>query len=638
MRRGIAAVVLLLAWLSTGALAKDKYQRAAPVHLDSEGGKWAQKTLGKLSLEEKIGQMLMVWARAEFLNEQSPEFQRLRDVIQKYHVGGFGLTVPVQSGLLVKSEPYEAAMLINQLQRESKLPLLIAADFERGLAMRLNGTTQFPQAMAFGAANHPEYARRFGQIVAQEARAIGVEWNWFPVADVNSNPANPIINTRAFSGDPGQVGALAAAYIRGAREGGMLTTAKHFPGHGDTDIDSHLSLARVNGDWRRLDSVELPPFRAAVAAGVDAVMVGHVAVPALDPDPGHVATNSPYIIQDVLRKQMGFRGVVISDALDMNGYMQLFESDPNPSGRAAVAAVKAGNDIALLPADLDGAYQGLLQAARNHTLSEAQINASVLKVLKAKASVGLHRSRLVDLNQLAKLVRNPEYQAEAQRMSDAAVTLVRDDAKLLPLARGGAAGGTRNHSNPYTGTAEERDQVLAVLFTDDARSEPGRVLERELRTRLPDAGIVTVDERNVGYAADGVLAAVAGAPRVIAAVFAAPVPGRTAQPGGEPKSAIALAEKQAGLLNRMLERAAGRMVVIALGSPYLASEFPAVQTYLCTFSNAPVSETSAARALFGEIPVSGRLPVDIPGVAQRGTGIDRAAVRKGGWKNAEKGK
>src|SRR5271169_4308915 len=290
------ALVLLALVLVCPALAKEKYQAAGPVHLDREGEKWAEKTLRKLSPEEKVGQLFMIWVRAEFLNVANPEYVQLRDTMRKYHVGSFAMTVRWEPPFLYRNEPYEAAVLLNRLQQDSKLPLLVAADFERGLSMRLHGATEFPHAMAFGAAGKLEYAEAFGRITAQESRAVGVHWNFFPDADVNSNPANPIINTRSFGEDPEQVGDLVAAYIRGARANGMMTTAKHFPGHGDTATDSHLGVAQVTGDKQRLDSVELPPFRQAIAAGVDSIMVAHVTVPSLDAQSDHVATISTAIV------------------------------------------------------------------------------------------------------------------------------------------------------------------------------------------------------------------------------------------------------------------------------------------------------------------------------------------------------
>ncbi len=267
--------------------------------------------------------------------------------------------------------------------------MLFAADFERGVATRLMGTTNFPHAMAFGADGKLEDAETFGRITAQEARAVGIHWNFFPDADVNSNPANPIINTRSFGEDPKQVGDLVTAYIKGAHEAGMLTTVKHFPGHGDTATDSHLGVASVNVDRAHLDSIELPPFRQAIAAGVDSVMVAHVTVPALDSDPNHVATISPAVVSDLLEKQLGFKGLIVTDALDMAGLTHLFAND---IGRAAVEAFKAGNDLLLIPADLGASYRAMVKAVESGEISKQRLDHSVLKILKIK---GVSRSKRV---------------------------------------------------------------------------------------------------------------------------------------------------------------------------------------------------------------------------------------------------
>ena len=292
------------------------------------------------------------------------------------------MSVPVDGPVLIKSQPEVAAELLNRLQRSSKLPLIVSADFERGVSMRLNGTTVFPHAMAFGATGKTENAEAFGRITALEARAIGVHWNFFPDADVNSNPANPIINTRSFGEDPKQVGDFVAAYIRGAHEGGMLVTAKHFPGHGDTATDSHLGLAHVTGDRARLDAVELPPFRRAIEAGVDAVMVAHVTVPALDPEPNRVATTSKSIVSGLLKEEMGFKGIVVTDALDMAGLTRLYAKN---IGRAAVESFLAGNDMLIIPADLDASYRAVLQAVEERRNRAAQrLDQSVRKILEAK--------------------------------------------------------------------------------------------------------------------------------------------------------------------------------------------------------------------------------------------------------------
>src|SRR3954464_8120174 len=388
---------------------KQKTNQPGPVQLTKDGDKWAQKTLKNLSIEEKAGQLIMVRAPAEFQNSDSPAYTSLRNDIRKYHLGSVIITVRLDGPFLLRNQPYEAAVVTNKLQRDSDLPLLVAADFERGLSMRLLATPFFPHAMAFGAAGKPEYAEAFGKVVARESRAIGVHWNFFPVADVNSNPENPIINTRSYGEDPKLVGDMLAAYIKGSREGGMLSTAKHFPGHGDTGTDSHLELARVGGSLDRLHAVELPPFQKAIDAGVDSIMVAHVTVPALEPDPDRPATISHKVITDLLIDQMHFGGMIVTDALDMKALTGVFKgSEHDAAGRAAVEAFKAGNDLMLMPSDVDGAYSGLLAAAKSGELTQAAVDMRVLKVLRAKAALGLNKGRLVDLDKIAQVVGRPE--------------------------------------------------------------------------------------------------------------------------------------------------------------------------------------------------------------------------------------
>jgi len=630
MIRSLCAIVFFTLALSTLSFAKkDEFQRPGPVHLDKKGERWAQESLKKMSLEEKIGQMFVIWSRAQFMNVNSQEYLNLRDTMHKYHIGAFGLTVRYEDGFLYKNEPLEAAMVINQLQQDSAFPLIFAADFERGLGMRLNGTTSFPHAMAFGATNNVEYARESGRITAQEARAIGVQWNWFPDADVNSNPANPIINTRSFGEDPKEVGAMAAAYIEGAHEFGMLVTAKHFPGHGDTDTDSHLAVPHVNADQGHLESVELPPFQTAIKAGVDAILVAHIVVPALDPDPNHVATISPAIVTDLLQKQMGFKGLVITDALDMNGLTKLYQPGPKGAGRAAVDAVKAGNDMLLIPSDLDGSYHGLLEAVRSGEIPESRIDESVLKILHAKASVGLNKAKLVDIGSVTRVVAKPQSLATAQRISDAAVTLVRDNHRVLPLKP--MPRGTNAGSSAYQPPEELQNRTLVLIFTDDARSDSGRTLDQEIRLRIPDASVIYVDPRSAAGMTQPVMDAARQAKTVIAAVFVVPVAGRVVRnAAGGIANQVALPNASAVLVQTVVQAAADKTVVVAMGNPYIGDQLPGVQTYLCTFSNATVSEISAVKALFGEIPMPGRLPVTIPNIAERGMGLGSPAKPSSG--------
>jgi beta-N-acetylhexosaminidase len=610
------AVLLLLVSTSLFSPAKEKYQKAGPIHLDRDGEKWAQKTLNKLSLEEKVGQLFMVWVRAQFLNVDSPEYLQLRDSMRKYHIGSFAMTVRWEPPFLYRSEPFEGAELLNRLQQDSKLPLLFAADFERGVTMRLQGATPFPHAMAFGAAGKAEYAEAFGRITAQESRAVGVHWNFFPDADVNSNPANPIINTRSFGEDPQQVGDLVAAYIQGSRANGMMTTAKHFPGHGDTATDSHLSVAQVTGDRKRLNSVELAPFRQAISAGVDSVMVAHVTIPALEPNPNRVATTSPAVVTDLLKHELGFQGIVVTDALDMAGLTRLYA---NNIGRAAVDAFKAGSDLLLIPADLDASYNAVLAAARSGEIPPAQLDASVLKLLKAKASLGLNKARLVDLNAVPTIVGKPENLALGQQIADDAVTLVRDNGKLLPLKKSG----TVKDGLPYQHVEEVRNGTVVLVLSEDVRTDSGRALERAVKTRVPDANVIYADPRIAAALSDEIMKAVDQAQSVIAAVYVVPTAGKAMKGANGLTNSVSLNDASGTLLQAILDRAAAKTAVVAMGNPYVAQDFPAIQNYLCTFSNAGVSEVSAVKALFGEIAIRGHLPVSIPNIAQRGAGIER---------------
>jgi len=609
-----SALIALLALATAPGLA------ANPVELDARGERWARATLRKMSLEEKIGQLIMPWARVAFMNARSPESRLLHEEMRKYHVGGFGVTVFAESGMLLRSQPLEAVALTNGLQKDSKYPLLFAADFERGLSMRLNGATGFPSAMAFGATGDKELARQFGKITAQESRAVGVQWNWFPVADVNSNPANPIINTRSFGEDPAAVGDMVAAYIEGARGEGMLTTVKHFPGHGDTDTDSHLTLARANASLERLSTVELVPFRAAIAAGVDSVMIAHIMVPAIEPDPDRPASISSKLVTGLLKDGLGFHGLVVTDALDMGALTRVFPGNPRQvSAAEAVAAIQAGNDMVIIPADLDGAYHGLLTAVKRGTLSQSRINQSVLKILRMKASVGLDRNRLVDISTASDEIARPENLEFAQQVANRAVTLLLDTNKLLPLRA------TRETPQAAANGPAPPSGLVAVLFCDDSRSsEAARTFALELRQRVPDATVLDVDSTNLAYVSGDVLQAVEGAKIVVTVAEAFPSAKRVT--GGQTNGSAGLDLGAAQLLVSMVSSAGSKTIVAALGNPYVATSIPGIQTYLCTFSNTAGSAQALVSALFGEIPIQGHTPVTIPGVAKLGDGIMREAV------------
>lgn len=575
-----------------------------------------ERTLKKLSLEEKVGQMLNIRYFTDFQNFDSEAYLQFRNTLRKYHIGSVVLTVHVAGPVLLKNPPLEVAAIANRLQRDSDLPLLIAADFERGLASRVSSVPSFPDAMAFGAIGDPAVAEQFGAIVAEESRAIGIQWNFFPVADVNSNPDNPIINTRSFGEDPVQVGHLVAAFIKGSREHGMLTTVKHFPGHGDTGTDSHLGVARVEGDAAHLNHIELPPFKTAIAAGADSVMVAHLSVPALEPDPNKVATISSNIIDGVLKKQLGFGGVVVTDALEMRGLTALYPPQQgSATARAAIDAVKAGNDVILWPTDLYGAFNGIVSAVKAGEIPQSRIDDSVRKILEMKASVGLDRSRLVDLDQVPYVLDKTEDMEFAQQVADRAVTLVRDNHKVLPLPKLLAPA---TESETFQAPVQPSQQVVVIVITDSLRGDSGQAFENALRARRADATIFYLDDTLAPALTPQILQAVKAASRVVVAAYIVPVAAKQVMVEGKLVNSVGLEQGTGTLLRQVLEAAAEKTAVIAMGNPYVAQNFPAIQTYICTYSNASSSELSAVKVLFGELKPEGRLPVTLPGIAPRG--------------------
>lgn len=603
--------LLALAVLPVSSFAQKPALRHAGMETISPSDKrWVDRTLKRLTLEEKIGQLIEVRGIMDYYNADDPELKQLIADIRTYHLGAVHLTVKTDGPLLLRAEPYEAAMTTNILQREAhgKVPLIFSVDFERGPSMRLSAVEYFPHAMAFGATHNPAYAEQWGKIVAEESRSLGIAWNFFPIADVQVNPKNPIINTRSFGEDPAEVSAMVTAYIRGSHAGGMLTTLKHFPGHGDTDTDSHLDLSRVNASMERLNAVELPPFKAGIAAGSDAVMIAHVAFPAIEPDPNKIATTSKKVVTGLLRDQLGFKGVIVSDAMEMKGLTKVYHG-ADAAGRAAVDAVKAGQDLLELPSDLAGTYNGLLHAVKAGEIPKAQIDASVRRLLLLKAKAGLSGAgnHLVDINDAQHHFGKPSSYELAQQVADHAITLVRDNNHALPLRRG------------------ETESTLVVLFVADAHGDDGRLFEHEISARIPSARVVYVDRRSASLEADAISALAAQAKHVVAAVYTTPQPGQA----GVAQTSVDAMTKRATtgmVLQNILDVAKNKTTVLAMGSPYTILGFPDIQSYLCSFSSVSTSERAAVKALFGEIAIHGKLPVTLTDVAKRGEGIDKEAV------------
>ena len=541
---------------------------------------WVETTLRKMTVEEKVGQVLFTTYHGSFTPTDAASYAEMMRDIEGLHVGGFiNITEPSPLGI-VKSQAYPTAVLANQLQSKSKLPLLIGADFERGTAMRLDEGTSFPTAMALAAAGNPRDAYTMGKVTALEARAVGIQWVYAPDADVNNNPANPIINTRSFGEDPERVAQFVREFVRGVEENGALATAKHFPGHGDTAADSHIDLPLITADRERLERLELVPFRAAIAAGVSSIMTGHLAVPAFEPDPNTPATLSSHILADLLRKELGFQGLVITDAMDMGGITVRYAP-----GEAAVRAFLAGADALLMPPVPDAAFEALRDAVKSGRISRERLDGSVRRILQAKARLGLNKSRLVDINAINKKFGETSWQTEAQEISDNGVTLLRDTAHRLPL----------------DGTKATR--ALLVALYADPEPYPAEDLERELRGRVDSLTTLRADTRFVS-AENLKLPSPDTYDVAVLALFVRV---------SDRKGNVDVPPEQAALANQLFKM--GKPVItVAFGSPYLIERFPQAQTWLAAFGISDVAQISAARALFGQIPVRGHLPVTIPGV------------------------
>ncbi len=553
--------------------------------------KWVRNTLKKMTLEEKLGQLIVVGYFGEFLNVETPEYRRLIDRVGRGQVGGVIVTARRGPLGVERSQAYPTAALANQLQRRARIPLLIAGDFERGTSQRILEGTSFPHTMALAAGGDPQAAYEMGRITALEARAVGVNWVFAPVADVNVNPENPIINVRAFSESPAQVAQFVAAFIRGCQEAGALATAKHFPGHGDVAVDSHLGLPVVEADRLRLNAVELVPFRAAMEAGVGSVMTGHLAVPALDPDRGTPATLSRPILTDLLRREMNYDGLIATDAMDMAGVANQWSP-----GEAAVRAVLAGADMLLL-AEPESVLPALAEAVRSGRLPPERVDASVARILRAKAWLGLNKNKIVNLEALNTVFGRPEYAQTAERIAERGVTLVRDDAHLVPL----------DSTKPL--------RLLLLAVSADPDPYPAEILERELRSRVDSLHVLRCDTRFVG-ATTLRLPDPSSYDVALIALFVRVM---------DRKGSLGLPTEQSELVRSLF--AGGKPAVVALlGNPYLAQAFSSAPTLLLTFSHVDAAERALARALFGQSPVAGKLPVSIPGMAKAGYGVERAAT------------
>jgi beta-N-acetylhexosaminidase len=558
---------------------------------------WAETTLRSMTLREKAGQLMMPFLIGNFSPVGSSSHVRMLEMIEEHGIGGVVMSV---------GSPSEVAVKLNHFQERSRIPLLVGSDLESGAGFRLRGATflpgtidlggatRFPSFMAVGAANDARLAYQMGRVTATEARAVGIHVPFAPVLDVNDNPDNPIINIRSLGEDPRAVARLGTAFMRGIQDHGADATGKHFPGHGNTETDSHLELPVIRADRARLDSMELFPFQQAIDAGMGGVMTAHISVPALDGDQGDPATLSHDVLTGLLRGDMGFDGLIYTDAMDMYAIDRAY-------GRreATVRAVEAGADVILMPPDVGEAVTAIVEAVESGRISEVRLDQSVMRILRLKEELGLHESPLVDTGEIPERVGIPEHMERAQEVADRSITLLRNEDDLLPLL------GTR--------TA----RVLSVTYRRPSDLMAGRVLNGRLRETYPRLVTAEVDLDTDPDVYEGLLARARRSNLVVVSLHVATV---------SYSGSVAIPDEVTDFIRELAESGVPH-VVISFGNPYLIRDFPNVRAYLLAWSGAAVSQRAAGRALFGELEIQGRLPIRIPPDYRVGDGI-RVPVRE----------
>ncbi|SCF12345.1 beta-N-acetylhexosaminidase [Micromonospora coriariae] len=589
-------LVTATAWVTTLAatLAPVPAHATTPAHPPTGEHGWVTSTLRHMSLEQKVGQLFSTYVYGGDATEPTAADRAANlaafgvetpaEVIQRYHLGG----VCYFSWSHNLDSPRQIATLSNGLQRaalgdgaKGRVPLLISTDQEQGTVLRMpSPAAQFPGAMALGAARSTRDARTAADITGRELRAVGIRQPYAPIADVNVNAGNPVIGVRSFGADPRLVADLTAAQVTGFQDDARLTAvAKHFPGHGDTATDSHTGLPVINHSRAEWDRIDAPPFRRAISAGVESIMTAHIVVPALDPS-GDPATLSPTILTGVLRGELGFRGVIVTDALNMAGVRAKYGDE-----RVPVLALKAGADQLLMPPDLALARDAVLRAVATGELTERRIDESVRRILGMKYRQGLAHSPLVDVERAVRTVGAPEHLAAVARVTDPTLTAVRNDAGVLPLPRA--------------------DRSVLVTGWDSAAFTPVATVAAGFTTRGARA-----TARPATLPSDAVIAA-------------------TATQAAEHDLTVVLVNKawdttvtdpratQQRLVAALL--ATGKpVVVVAVRDPYDIAYLPGVTTYLATYSYTRAAMDALVRALHGELSPSGRLPVTIP--TAEGTG------------------
>ena len=551
---------------------------------------WAESTLDKLTLREKIAQMMVYRMNMHYLNYNSDEWKEIENLISSDGIGILHIWF---------GETGSALTMLNKIQRESKIPILVEADIESGLGRRYPGAVTLPPMMAIAATGNSKFAYEAGRISAEESRGVGIHFNLAPVVDVNNNPKNPIINTRSFGEHPDSVIKYSREFIKGLHEHGMLTTAKHFPGHGDTETDSHSSLAQIPSDSARLWQIELPPFKNAIESGVDAIMVAHVNSPEYQIHSEDPATLSKFWIQDVLRSKMKFDGVIITDAMDMGGIVKKYSDS-----YALIETIKAGSDIIIQNNQMKKSIDLVEKAVKNGIISEQRINASTLKVLKMKERLGLHKNKIISMDDTHISVGKKSNFDLASEIGNRSITLVKNNDNILPLQ------------------PKSNDTFYIVDLYDGANNHNESIVTKSLRENGYKVRSFQIDKSDSLIVANHILDQIPSDGLVLLNAYANPV---------EWKENIFLPSVEADFINRLIKKCS-TVIITSFGSPYLIQDFPEAPVYICAYKGSSVMQKAFLNALMGESDINGILPVTIPGIAKRGSGINLKSIK---WEKKE---
>jgi beta-N-acetylhexosaminidase len=568
--------------------------------------KAADKMLKKMSVEEKVGQLIQIGINARFINQDSDFFQDLKRQVTENKIGGV---------IFFGAPMYETVHLGNRLQENAEIPLLFALDAETGIGMRFTDAANFPWNMAVAATGNPEYAYKMGVVTGREAKAMGLMQVYAPVLDVNNNADNPVINVRSFSEDPETVARFGAAFIDGVQSQGVIATAKHFPGHGDTDVDSHRGLPIINVSRERLDALELVPFKRAIETGVASIMVAHIGLPQIDPTeikpiPNALrvdtdeevitenatipATLSPKIQTDLMRKELGFKGLIVTDAMSMSG-LTLYVTQEE----AGVLALLAGADLIEKPADTDAMIRGLREAVKSGRITEARLHESVRKILAWKHELGLFKQKITPIDQMDKIISNKETHQLAEEIANKAVTVVRNNENLIPLAKDKRVF-LLGISNGFDG------EMTSVALTRFLRENGVKFSSTVLQENSSPEQIAKA--REAANKADVVIAAMYGRVRSGA------------------KNSVGLPDAGVDILRELLEKDR-KVIGLSFGNPYILQSFPALKTYVVAYGDMTNLQRASARTVFGMLEPNGKLPISLPGLVPRGTGLTLAKAK-----------